>query len=67
MSNQKYYYAVVKSENGKLLFEDHKLPFYRRYDIAKDVAKNFKGYTVTKFPCEDIDKIILKSNPDQKV
>jgi len=63
MSKQKYYYAVVKKDNGNLLLEGHKLPFYWLKKIAKETADKFEGYIVTRINLCDIEKLILSSTP----
>jgi len=63
MAQTKYYYAVVREDNGKLLLEDHKLPFYWLKKIAKETAKKFDGYIVTRINIADVEKLILSSKP----
>ena len=63
MANSKYYYAVVREDNGNLLLEDHKLPFYWLKKIAKEQANKFHGYIITRINIEDMEKLILSSKP----
>lgn len=62
MSKPKYYYAVVNKENGRLLTEDHKLPFYWIKRIAQETVKKFNGYIVIRVNIEDIENLFYHLN-----
>lgn len=61
MSKSKYYYAIVDKENGNMLLEDGKLPFYWNKGIAKERCINFYGYVVHKLSLSEIESMILHS------
>jgi hypothetical protein len=58
--NAKYCYCVI-TNRGKLLLEDHKLPFYWYKKIAKETSLKFKGSRIIRIPMESIDFIINNS------
>lgn len=60
MANNKYYYAIVNKENGKLLLDEGRLPIYYNKSVAKDTAKNFTDYVVHPILIEGFDYAIFR-------
>jgi len=65
MAKKKYYYAVVKKENGNLLVSDGKLPIYWNKKVAQEMAKEFRDYCVTRISVDNLERSILYSKPLQ--
>ena len=61
MAKAKYYYGIVNKENGTMLLEDGKLPFYWNRKIAKERCAGFSKYCVVRLDLETINNLILKS------
>jgi hypothetical protein len=61
MSKSKYFYIIVDKENGQMLLEDGKLPFYWNKKIAKERCVSFDGYVVHKLLLSEIETMILQS------
>ena len=64
MSKRKYCYVIANKENGDLLVENAKLPFYWIKSVAKERQKAFSDkYGVFKIELKDIEKLVLGSKP----
>jgi len=61
MAKAKYYYGIVNKENGSMLVEDGKLPFYWNRKVAKERCEGFSKYCVVKMELETINDLILKA------
>ena len=67
MAKQKYYYAIVRKDNGAFPILSDKLPIYWLKKCAKeDAFFRFgvtwdKFYTIQKISVSDLEAIILKS------
>jgi DNA/RNA endonuclease G (NUC1) len=61
---QKYYYAVVHKETGKLLVESNRLPIYWLKSEAEKRAKSFQDFIVQPVDIEKLERLILShKNP----
>jgi len=59
MAKRKYCYVIVNKENGNMLVEDNKLPFYWDKEVAKRRCLDFNTHLVQKIVLEDIENLIL--------
>lgn len=59
MPKQKYYYAVVHKETGKLLLRNSQLPIFWSRNVAHSVAKSWHDYIVQPVSLNSLHKLIL--------
>lgn len=59
MPKQKYYYAVVHQETGKLLLRNSQLPIFWSRTVAHNVAHDWPKYIVQPVNIEDLEKLVL--------
>jgi len=66
MAKNKYYYGVANKENGKLLLDCGRLPFFYRKKVAKECADSFNNYCVIRVDISKIEKAILSGKVNKK-
>ena len=49
MAKSKYCYVIVRKENGTMLLEDGKLPFYWNKNVAINRCNTVGGFTANKW------------------
>lgn len=62
MAKQKYCYAIVHKENGRLLVDDAVLPIYWNREVARSTAKKHVGYIAHPVNLEELHRFILKNH-----
>ena len=60
MAKSKYCYVIVDKENGNMLLEDGKLPFYWNKKVAKQRQSLFGNkWIVCQIELSDIEEVII--------
>ena len=58
MGKTNYCYVIVDKDNGSMLIEDGKLPFYWNKKVAKERCYWFSKHCVRKIKLEEINDLI---------